>query len=142
MNCVKLVMKLQKIHAYDYGEKSHYKYIITLPEELIDDLGWMSGSKLEVKKNGDAIKVSFIAKPSPKPKKKIVELKMTYEEFRDKIQSALEYRDDGLTWSEIRDQLGLEQVVPNNKWVRKMEKDIGLKRVRDMQGVIWRITHV
>lgn len=142
MNIVKHIVKLQKVLAYTYGDKSHFKYIITLPEELIGDLGWQSGSELEITKNGNGIKISFVAKPSPKSKKKIPEPKMPYSEFKEKIRSALEYRDEGLTWSQIRDQLGLEQVVPNNKWVRQMEKDIGLKRVREMHGVIWRIAHV
>ncbi|PIY89114.1 MAG: hypothetical protein COY74_06745, partial [Nitrosopumilales archaeon CG_4_10_14_0_8_um_filter_34_8] len=63
-------------------------------------------------------------------------------EFREKIQNALKYRDDGMTWTELRDQLELEQIVPNNKWVRQLEKDIGLKRLREMKGVVWRVTHV
>lgn len=135
-------MKLQKVHAYDYGAKSHYKYIITLPEELVDELGWESGSELGVSKINNEIKISFIAKPSSKPPKNIQEPKISYEEFRDKIQSILQYKDKGMTWTEIRNNLGLEQVVPNNKWVRQMEKDIGLKRFREMHGVIWRINHV
>jgi hypothetical protein len=135
-------MRLQKVHAYDYGNKSHYKYVITLPEELVDELGWESGSELGASKTDNEIKISFIAKPTSKIQKKINEPKMTYEEFRDKIQSTLQYKDKGMTWTEIRNILGLEQVVPNNKWVRQMEKDIGLKRFREMHGVIWRINHV
>lgn len=135
-------MKLQKVHAYDYGAKSHYKYVITLPEELVEELGWESGSELGISKYNDEIKISFIAKPSSKPQKNIQEPKISYEEFRDKIQSLLEYKDKGMTWTEIRNSIGLEQVVPNNKWVRQMEKDIGLKRFREMHGVIWRINHV
>jgi|CXWL01.1.fsa_nt_gi bifunctional DNA-binding transcriptional regulator/antitoxin component of YhaV-PrlF toxin-antitoxin module len=142
MGFLKEIMKLQKVHAYDYGDKSQYKYLITLPEDLIEELGWESGSELEAKKIDSGFKVSFVAKPKPAPKKQNFELKMTYEEFRDKIHSVLEHKDNGLTWTEIRSILGLEQVVPNNKWVRQMEKDIGLKRIRDMHGVIWRVSHV
>lgn len=142
MNYSKQIMKLQKIHAYNYGDKSHYKYVITLPEELISALGWETGSELEAKKKDNGFKVSFVAKPSSKPKKVLKEFKMPYSEFREKIRNALEYKDDGATWTELRDQLELEQVVPNNKWVRQLEKDIGLKRIRDMNGVVWRISHV
>ncbi len=135
-------MKLQKVHAYNYGDKSHYKYVITLPEDLIYELNWESGSELEVKKVNDKIQISFVSEPVKNPKPQIVEPKMAYSEFKEKIQNALKYRDDGATWTELRDQLQLEQIVPNNKWVRQLEKDIGLKRIRDMKGVVWRISHV
>jgi len=135
-------MKLQKVHAYNYGDKSHYKYVITLPEDLIYELDWDIGSELDAKIVNEKIQISFVSKPAKNQRPKVVEPKMTYAEFRDKIQKALEYRDDGATWTELRDQLALEQVVPNNKWVRQLEKDIGLKRIRDMKGVVWRISHV
>lgn len=67
---------------------------------------------------------------------------MSYEEFRDKIKKALEYSDKGMTWTELRNRLKLDQVVPNNKWVRQLEKDIGLQRLKDMRGIIWRVSHV
>lgn len=135
-------MKLQKVHAYNYGDKSHYKYVITLPEDLIYKLDWDVGSELDAKIVNKKIQISFVSRPKKNQRPKVVELKMTYAEFRDKIQKALEYRDDGATWTELRDQLTLEQVVPNNKWVRQLEKDIGLKRIRDMKGVVWRINHI
>lgn len=135
-------MKLQKVHAYNYGDKSHYKYVVTLPEDLIYELDWESGSELNVQKIEDKIQISFVSPPIKNPKPKVIEPKMSYAEFREKIQDALEYRDDGATWTELRDQLHLEQVVPNNKWVRQLEKDIGLKRIREMKGVVWRISHV
>ena len=135
-------MKLQKVHAYTYRDKSHFKYIITLPENLINQLKWESGSELEAEKQDDKIQIYFVSKPSKNTKSKSLTPKIPYSEFREKIRTALEYRDDGMTWTELREQLELEQVVPNNKWVRQLEKDIGLKRIRDMNGVIWRINHV
>lgn len=135
-------MKLQKVHAYNYGDKSYYKYVITLPEDLIYKLDWDIGSELDAKVSNEKIQISFVSKPKKNQRSKIIEPKMPYTEFRDKIQKALEYRDDGATWTELRDQLALEQVVPNNKWVRQLEKDIGLKRIKAMKGVVWRINHV
>ena len=135
-------MKLQKVYAYNYGGKSHYKYVITLPEDLIYELDWDIGSELEAKIVNEKIKISFVSKPVKNQKPKVIEPKIPYSEFRDKIQNALKYRDDGATWTELRDQLALEQIVPNNKWVRQLEKDIGLKRIKDMKGVVWRISHV
>ncbi|MDA4118896.1 MAG: hypothetical protein OK455_11215, partial [Thaumarchaeota archaeon] len=75
--------------------------------------------------------------------RRVITTKMPYEEFRDKILDTLQYSDKGMTWTEIRSQLKLDQVVPNNKWVRQMEKDIGLMRIKGSDGVIvWRVNHV
>lgn len=67
-----------------------------------------------------------------KPRKKI----MTYEDFRDKIEQVLRSSKTDLTWTEIRTIAGLPQLFPNNQWVRKMEKDIKLCRIRDAHGII------
>lgn len=83
----------------------------------------------------------FPTKPNPTAEKQI-KSEMNYNEFRDRVRALLEYKDNGLTWPEIRNELGLEQVMPNGKWALRMEKDIGLRRTQDMLGVIWRITHV
>lgn len=64
---------------------------------------------------------------------------MTYEEFRDKVAAAL---SSGVkrTWTEVRTAAGLSQLFPNNQWVRRMEKDIGLYRHRTPDGIIqWEI---
>src|SRR5271156_4436119 len=60
---------------------------------------------------------------------------LTYEEFRNKIRDTL--KESGpITWTEIRTIAKLPQAFPNNKWVHKMEEDIGLKRVKDSHGII------
>lgn len=133
-------MKLQKVVAYKYGDKTHYKYLITIPEDTVSQLGWKEGSELKDSVKGKSLVIDFVAEPSKRVKKHI-EPKMSYQEFRDKINGLLEY-SDGMTWTEIRAALNFEQVVPNNKWVRQMEKDIGLLRLKDPRGVIWRIRHV
>ncbi|MHB8602019.1 MAG: hypothetical protein ACYC6W_09690 [Nitrosotalea sp.] len=135
-------MKLQKAFSYKYGGTSRFKYLINIPEEVIDQLGWESGSELSTKIVDDKhLLIEFISEPSDLPKK-ITEPKMSYEEFRDKIKKVLEYSDKGMTWTELRNRLKLDQVVPNNKWVRELEKDIGLMRLKEMRGIVWRINHV
>lgn len=65
---------------------------------------------------------------------------MSYEEFRDKIKEALAAADNGLTWTEVRTATSLPQMFPNNRWVRRLEADIGLERSREKQGIIrWRL---
>jgi hypothetical protein len=63
---------------------------------------------------------------------------LTYEDFRDKVQKALQ--SGPLTWTEIRTDAALPQKLPNNQWVHRLEKDIGLKRERDAHGIIhWQL---
>jgi len=67
---------------------------------------------------------------------------MEYEKFRDAVQAALKDAKAPLTWSEIRTTVGLPQMFPNNYWVHRMEKDIGLERKRDAHGIIhWQLPH-
>ncbi|MGD0646163.1 MAG: hypothetical protein ABSA75_14760 [Candidatus Bathyarchaeia archaeon] len=65
--------------------------------------------------------------------------KMSYEEFKSKISCVLKSEPKGLDWSEIRKRANLYQKLPNNKWVAKLEKDIGLKRERVKGKPIWKL---
>jgi hypothetical protein len=136
-------MKLQKVKAYKIDhDKWQYKYLITIPETSIDKLGWEGGKELQ-----DEVQDGWLlVKPAPAGAKKgrrVITTKMSYEDFRQKVRDTLQYSDKGMTWTEIRSKLKLDQVVPNNKWVRQMEKDIGLMRVKRSDGIIvWRVTHV
>jgi bifunctional DNA-binding transcriptional regulator/antitoxin component of YhaV-PrlF toxin-antitoxin module len=137
------VMKLQKVKAYKLDhERWQYKYQLTVPETSIEKLGWKEGDELQ-----DIVhEGSLVITPSiggAKKVRRIITTKMSYEEFREKVRQTLQYSDKGMTWTQIRSQLKLDQVVPNNKWVRQMEKDIGLVRVKGSNGVIvWRVNHV
>jgi DNA-directed RNA polymerase subunit RPC12/RpoP len=64
---------------------------------------------------------------------------LTYEDFRDKIRQTLQ-ETGPLTWTEIRTKANLPQKFPNNQWVHRMQKDIGLERNRDAHGIIhWQL---
>jgi hypothetical protein len=66
---------------------------------------------------------------------------MTYEDFRDTIKNALKAAGGPLTWTEVRTNAKLPQTFPNNQWVHRLEKDIGLERRKDKQGVIhWQLS--
>ena len=132
-------MKLMKVFSYKYGDKSRYKYLISIPDETIEKLGWEAGSELQAIPKDNKIVVEFVSKPIKKPQKTL-EPKMTYDEFKNKILKLLT-NNDGLTWTEVRDKLNLPQVVPNNKWVTQMEQDVGLLRVRDPKGIVWKVKH-
>lgn len=136
-------MKLQKVKAYKLDhDRWQYKYQITIPEDSVERLGWKEGEELQ-----DAVhEGSLIIIPAiegARKTRRVIMTKMPYEEFRQRIRETLQFSDTGMTWTEIRAKLKLDQVVPNNKWVRQMEKDIGLMRVKRSDGVIvWRVNHV
>lgn len=62
-----------------------------------------------------------------------------YKSFMRKIEAILRAEPNGLTWTEIKKRLNLPQRVPNNKWVRTMETDIGLVRQTEKGKTIWRL---
>jgi predicted Zn-ribbon and HTH transcriptional regulator len=66
---------------------------------------------------------------------------MTYEAFRDAIVRTLAEAPGPLTWTEIRTIAKLPQKFPNNRWVHDIEKDSGLKRSKDVHGIIkWQLS--
>ena len=130
-------MKLQRVYTYKYSNIPRYKYLISIPEKIIKKIQWEPGSDLSVTQKGQKLVIEFKAGPSVKSRKDPAP-SMSFEEFQEKIVSLLK-NNKGLTWSQIRDILSLPQRVPNNKWVDKMEKEIGLVRIKDKKGIIWRL---
>jgi hypothetical protein len=61
---------------------------------------------------------------------------MTYDDFCKQISETLRKAGKPLTWTEIRTTANLPQAFPNNQWVHRMEKDIGLIRRRESDGTI------
>jgi len=73
-------------------------------------------------------------------KRKSIPRPKDYEKFRDPIERILRQAKEPLTWTEIKGKAGFEQKVPNNKWVKWMEEDIGLVRERTKDGrTLWRL---
>ena len=131
-------MRLQRVGNRKVGEKTYYKHIITLPDEVVVKLGWRPGVELSIETRGERVVLRSMGsekrqRPSPSNDG------TGYPEFAEKIRRELSRRKDGLTWSQIRDGLQLPQRVPNNAWVRRMERDIGLVRVKTAKGTMWRL---
>ncbi len=71
------------------------------------------------------------------PKKQAI---ITYEEFCNQVKAVLYSSETPITWTEVRTIAKLSQKWPNNQWVHRMEKDIGLVRIKDSNGIIkWSI---
>lgn len=127
-------MKLQRQISRTVGESEYSKWVIIIPSAQIEELRWNEGDGLESFVKGNILLIKPMTNTKDKPKK------MAYEEFRDKVVGVLKSEIQGLTWSSIKEKLSLPQKVPNNLWVRLMEKDVGLKREKDKQGkTIWRL---
>jgi antitoxin component of MazEF toxin-antitoxin module len=127
-------MQLQRQVSRIVNGNEYAKWAIIIPPSQIEELGWKEGMELQ-----SYVKYKkLVIKPQIKPKKP---KKMTYEEFRDNISGLLKTEPDGLSWTEIRDRLKLRQKVPNNLWVRMMERDIRLIRMLDNKTAktIWKL---
>jgi bifunctional DNA-binding transcriptional regulator/antitoxin component of YhaV-PrlF toxin-antitoxin module len=48
-------MKLQRQVAYKYKDKTHHKYVIILPENIVVELGWKEGQALTMEVNGSRL---------------------------------------------------------------------------------------
>lgn len=117
-------MKLQKQLSRKFKGKEYVKWIITIPPEDIDKLGWEEGQTLKSEIREDNLII-----------KKSIEFK--YTEFKSKILELVNSRPSGFMWQEIREDLNLTQIVPNNKWVSRLEKEINLKRRKEGTTTYW-----
>ena len=48
-------MKLQKQVAYKYKDKTHYKFVLIIPQDVIAELGWSAGQELDMKVDGSKL---------------------------------------------------------------------------------------
>jgi len=130
-------MKLQRHFAYTYKGKRYYKNVLVIPDNTVNELGWNIGDEIEFTVESGTLLLQ--ATPTPMSRA-IAVAKDPYEDFRDEIKKVLEREPHGLTWSQIKKVLQLSQRTPYHKWVKKMEKDIGLLRERKESKTIWRLT--
>ncbi len=63
----------------------------------------------------------------------------TYDAFKKRVVTPLSGAENGLTWTQIRTETKLPQKLPNNQWVRRLEREIGLVRERERGVMVWRL---
>lgn len=98
--------------------------------------GWLAA---EFNPN-DARKRVYTLKDPEEVVGKIAEGQSTsYEDFKKAIKQVLTENSKGHTWTQIKKKIGLKQTVPNNKWVKQLEKEIKLKRERKEGVITWKI---
>lgn len=65
---------------------------------------------------------------------------MRYVEFRDMILEELSRHKSGLTWLELKDRLHLPYDRPCPTWVKRMEQENGLSRIKTYgRAYVWKV---
>ena len=129
-------MKLQKQSSRKKGDPNYDKYakwVLVVPQDKINQLGWVEGIELKEEVKGDSLMIRTVSKGELKEKQEVV----LYDDFKKSVQNILERYPSGLTWTQIRDKLNFPQKYPNNQWVRRLEKEIGLKRIKTGRDLFW-----
>ena len=57
--------KLQKHLACKYKGKQHFKHVIIIPEEAVNELQWKGGQELELTMKDGKLIVELLRRPSP-----------------------------------------------------------------------------
>ncbi len=131
-------LKLQRQLARIHNDKEYGKWVVVIPPSLVSELGWQEGERLDALAKGDWLIIFQETRRGRHDEER--RTRMEYEEFRDKIRIILEQASDGLTWTEIRNEGGFHQKVPNNKWVSRMEEEIDLLREHERgRGTVWKV---
>ncbi len=115
-------MKLQRHLSRKVKGKDYEQWIVILPPKDVNALGW---------KRGDTLRTTM------KPEGLLISKGTDYDLFKEQIIELLRNSKTGLTWAEIQEKLGLPQAVPNNKWVRQLEKETGLERRKEGPNTYW-----
>ena len=128
-------MRLQKQLSRKSGNKEYAKWVLVVPPEKITQLGWKEGTELKDDVDKEVLKIRPLTKEELNKEKE----QPIYQEFRDGIENLLKRHPLGLTWTEIKDKMNFPQQAPNNQWVKKLEEDIGLKRIKVGGTTIWKL---
>jgi bifunctional DNA-binding transcriptional regulator/antitoxin component of YhaV-PrlF toxin-antitoxin module len=114
--------------------KEYLKSELTIPRELLRQLGWLDNQSVEFKVYGGNKLLLVPTQPKPKP------VKLTFDAFASAVLGILSLQPQGSTWSRIRQLAGLQGRTPNPTWVYRLEKEYGLQRTRDKTlQVLWKL---
>ena len=65
---------------------------------------------------------------------------MRYVEFKSAIEKKLRKHPGGLTWSQLKERLDLFYERPCPSWVKQLEREIGLRRVKGAgRAYVWKV---
>ncbi|VVB61124.1 Uncharacterised protein [uncultured archaeon] len=133
-------MRLQKQLSRVVDNKEYPKWIIVIPPSTIEKIGWKEGEWLKDEIQGKTLIIKSLKNGEIKEILIKKEEKLPYKEFKERIKLLLNKNSSGLTWTDIKKIENFPQKVPNNKWVKKLEEDIQLIRIRDRKrGIVWKL---
>jgi len=127
-------MKLQRSVSRRIGSREYIKHQVIISNNLITQVGWRPGDHIEARVTAKGI---LLYKTEPMQSDK----RLDYEQFKRTVVNALTTVPQGCTWSELRIKAGLIQLTPSPIWVRRMEEEKSLQRIRDstMSQSIWKL---
>jgi len=125
-------MRLQTSTSRRVGNKTYTKNQIVIPNGLVTQLRWNPGDQLGARITANRLLVYKVeAKQNIKP---------SYEQFREAVTSVLRVVPQGCPWSDVRVKAALRQRTPSPVWVRRMEDEKKLERIRNSTSqVIWKL---
>ena len=126
-------MRLQKQKVRKSGDKEYFKWVLLVPPDRVKQLGWNEGVELKEEIKGDSLYIRPLSRAELNKNQDAP----LYGDFKKSIKNILERHPAGLTWSQIRDKLSLPQKYPHNQWVRKLEQEIGLRRISVGSELLW-----
>jgi len=117
------------------GDKTYVKHELVIPQEYVGQLGWSQNQNVEFKPYGENKLLLIPTTPKARPSKP------TFETFAAAVTKALKETLGGLTWYDLRQRAGLNQRTPNPTWVYRLEKEHGLRRVRNGRNlqIVWKL---
>jgi len=129
-------MRLQRSVSRRLTGKEYVKFQVVLPNVAVERLGWNHGDNLEwnVTPRGKLLIHKVDRKRETEEPR--------YEEFKESVIRALIPLPKGCTWSQVRLRAGLSQRTPSPLWVRRMEDEKILQRVRDRatSHTVWKLS--
>jgi len=127
-------MKLQRSISRRLGGKEYAKHQIVVPNSTVEQLGWRHGDYLEVRVTPRGLLI-YRAERRQRFERP------SYQQFKEAVTDVLMTLPQGCTWSELRSKTGLNQLTPSPLWVKRMEGERSLERIRDpaTSRVVWKI---
>jgi hypothetical protein len=126
-------MRVQKCVSRRLGEKEYVKYQIVISNNIIQELGWNPSEHLEARVSPKGLLLY-------KVESKHLIKENSYEEFKKAVTKALGALPEGCIWAELRRKADLRQLTPSPIWVKRLEEEKCLERIRNpvTSQVIWR----
>lgn len=117
------------------------KYQVVIPKDILKNAGWIQGEGEEISWPGD---IAFNSNVNgriilAKSINQTIETeKIDYCTFRQLVHQRLSLEKQGLTYAELRERDPNLPKSPAAIWIRQLEADVGLVRIPNPKGKIFK----